>query len=318
MSRGKPRVGLLLLTAEWFAQIGATGGSFADLPRTLEKDASRMEAALGPKLEVVCPGVLATLEQVDEALERFKEEDVDLVVACQITWGEDRLILRAVEALPSTPLLLWCYSPLRRLPDQLTMPDLFRGSGPVGALQASGPLKRLGKRFGFAFGSHEDEGTIRQIAAYARAAKVARELRGVRIGVLPYRCDQMTGTWVDEFRLRKEIGAELTYISTHDYRAICEQIPDQRVAAFVTDLKRDYPIADSTTEAGLANGARVSLGLAEVAARYDLDAIAIEDVGEELHRVVGLRPCLCVPELFERAVVSMEAEVGGAMALLML
>jgi L-arabinose isomerase len=41
-------------------------------------------------------------------------------------------------------------------------------------------------------------------------------------------------------------------------------------------------------------------------------------VGEELHRVVGLRPCLSVPELFARAVVSMEAEVGGAVALLAL
>jgi L-arabinose isomerase len=41
-------------------------------------------------------------------------------------------------------------------------------------------------------------------------------------------------------------------------------------------------------------------------------------VGEELHRVLGLRPCLAVPALFERAVVSMEAEVGGAVALLIL
>jgi L-arabinose isomerase len=318
MRKAKPKIGLLLLTAEWFAQIGATGGSFADLPRTLEEDALSIKDALGGELEVVCPGVLAGLEQVDEAVERFKEADVDLIVACQITWGEDWLILRAVEALPSTPLLLWCYSPLRRLPDQLTMPDLFRTSGPVGALQASGPLKRLGRRFGFAFGSYENGDTIRQITAYARAAKVARDLRGARIGVLPYRCDQMTGTYVDEFRLRKEIGAELVYISTHDYLAICQRVSDARVDAFVTGLKRDYRIAENTTEAGLANGARVSLGLAEVAARYGLDAVAIEDVGEELHRVVGLRPCLYVPELFEETVVSMEAEIGGAVALLML
>jgi L-arabinose isomerase len=143
-------------------------------------------------------------------------------------------------------------------------------------------------------------------------------LRSAQIGVLPYRCDQMTGTYVDEFRLRQQIGPQLTYISTHDYRALCERIPDPRVAAFVDDLQATYRIAPETTAAGLAQAARVSLGLAEVAARYDLDAVAIEDVGEELHRVLGLRPCLAVPELFERAVVSMEAEVGGAVALLVL
>jgi L-arabinose isomerase len=314
----RPRAGLLLMTAEWFAQIGAQGGSFQDLPGLLERDASKMEAALSRDLDVVNPGVLATLAEVNEAVELFRQSDVDLIVACQITWGEDRLILRAVEALPLTPLLLWCYSPFQRLPDQLTMPDLLRGSGPVGALQASGPLKRLGKQFGFAFGSYEDGEAIRRIVAFARAAKVARDLRGARIGVLPYRCDQMTGTYVDEFRLRKEIGAQLVYISTHDYLAVCEQIPYGEIAAFVAHLKGNYQIAESTTEAGLANGARVSLGLAKVAAHYDLDAIAIEDVGEELHRVVGLRPCLYVPALFDRAVVSMEAEVGGAVALLML
>ena len=318
MSRERPRIGLLLLTAEWFAQIGAHGGSFQALPRVLAEDASRMEAALGTALDVVNPGVLATLEHVDEAVEQFRRQDVDLIVACQITWGEDRLIIRAVQALSSIPLLLWCYSPFERLPEQLTMLDLFRGSGPVGAVQASGPLKRLGREFGFVFGSYADEDTIGRIVAFGKAAKAARDLKRARIGVLPYRCDQMTGTYVDEFRLKVEIGPELTYISTHDYRAICEQVSDERVVAFVADLKANYRIAGNTTEAGLTNGARVSLGLAEVAARYSLDAVAIEDVGEELHRVVGLRPCLYVPELFERVVVSMEAEVGGAVALLML
>jgi L-arabinose isomerase len=90
------------------------------------------------------------------------------------------------------------------------------------------------------------------------------------------------------------------------------------VTAYVEGLRATYRVAPETTAAGLRQAARVSLGLAQVAARYDLDAVAIEDVGQELHRVLGLRPCLYVPQLFQRAVVSMEAEVGGAIALLVL
>jgi len=314
----KPKIGLLLLTAEWFAQIGAHGGAFADLPHTLDRDAARIAAALAPDLDVLCPGVLATVEQVDGAMSSFKEQHTDAVIACQVTWGEDRLILRAVEQLGGTPLLLWCGFPLSRLPEQMTMPDLFRCSGPVGALQASGPLKRLGARFGFAFGAYDDPAAIRQIVAFAHASRLAHDLRRARIGVLPYRCDQMTGTYVDEFRVRHEIGPRLTYVSTHDYLALCEQIPAARVAAYVDELRATYRVAPQTTAASLQKAARVSLGLAEVAARYELDAIAIEDVGKELHRVLGLRPCLYVPALFQRAVVSMEAEVGGAIALLVL
>ncbi len=80
--------------------------------------------------------------------------------------------------------------------------------------------KRLGKEFSFAFGSYEDAKAINKIVAFGKAAKVARDLRQATIGVLPYRCDQMTGTYVDEFRLKKEIGPELKYVSISDYSAI--------------------------------------------------------------------------------------------------
>jgi len=50
---------------------------------------------------------------------------------------------------------------------------------------------------------------------------------------------------------------------------------------------------------------------------FRLDAVALEATSQELHRMLGLRPCLYVPALFDRAVVSMEPEVGGAVALLM-
>jgi len=140
----RPRIGLLLLTAEWFIEVGATQGSFRDLPRLLDEDAAQIDVALDANLDIVNPGVLATREQVRQAVESFCQEGVDAVVACQITWGEDRLILDVVRQLPNIPLLLWCYAPFGQLPAQMTMLDLFRASGPVGAVQASGPLKLVG------------------------------------------------------------------------------------------------------------------------------------------------------------------------------
>ena len=314
----KPKVGLLLMTAEWFAQIGASQGSFQGLPQQLQDDAARINEALCSELHIVNAGVIATRQQLGEAVDLFKKEDVDLIVACQITWGEDRLIIDAVQKLPHIPFLLWCYSPFQKLPEQMSMRDLFRASGPVGALQASAPLKRLGKQFGFAFGSYKNQDAIRSIVAFSRACQTARELKNAMVGILPYRCDQMTGTYVDEFRLKKEIGPELKYISINDYSRICAGIPDEAVEGFVSDLKASFRVAENVTEAGLAKGARVSLGLAKVVELYKLDALSFNDIAEELHQTLGLRPCLYVPALFARAVVSMEAEVGGAVALLML
>jgi len=314
----KPKIGLLLLTAEWFTQIGATQGTFAALPERLAADATAIEAALGAEMDVVNPGVLDDVDGVRRAVALFREREIEGIVACQITWGEDRLLLEAVRLMGDLPLLLWCYSPHLYLPARMSMVELFRSSGPVGILQASGPLKRLGRKFAFAFGSYANPETIGGIAAFARAARLAGRLRSVRIGVLPYRCDLMTGTYIDEFRLRHELGPELRYLSVHEYQSFCEQIPGAEVDAFVADLRARYKVAPAVTEAGLSKGARASLGLALLAERHTLDALAIDDGNGELHRLFGLRPCLYVPALFARAVVSMEADLGGAVAMLAL
>jgi L-arabinose isomerase len=314
----KPKAGLLLLTADWFIQVGASQGSFNALPGRLDRDAAAIVDALSSFLDIINPGVLSTTTQVDSATSTFKQQDIDALIICYITWGEDRLILEAVERLSSIPILLWCYTPSSHLPDVMTMVDLFQASGVVGSVQASGPLKRLGMTYGLAFGTPRNPQTLREIVAFCKAAQTAKALKNVTIGVLPYRCDQMTGTYVDEFRLKTDIGPQLKYISTHDYKAVCEQIPDNEVRNYVTGIQSKYTFTESVTEKGIYNAARVSLGLAEVAHQYGLDAVAINDVADELHRVVGLRPCLSNKKLFERAVVSMEAEVGGAIALLML
>jgi len=318
MRSSQPKIGLLFLTAAWFIDIGASQGSFAELPRRLRENAAGVGRALADEIEVVSSAVLADRAEVGEAMERFHREGVEGVVICPLTWCEDALMLEAVQNLRGLPLLLWCYLPERALPAQMSMTDLFHGSGPVAALQVSGTLKRMDLKFCTAFGSHNTPVTIGRLLAFARAAHVARMLKGARIGLLPGRCEIMPGTWLDDDRLRNEIGPAVQYISLDEYKAICDAIPEERVAAFVAELKDAYPAAPNLTAEGLRRGARVSLGLAEVAEQYDLDAVAIEDICEETHRVFGLRPCLFVPALFDRAVVSMEAEVGGAVALLIL
>ncbi len=313
-----PKIGFLFLTSEWFTQVGATQGSFSSLPTALKTDLEGIKAALEPEMALVSSGVIASPQQVAGAIQEFQREAVDAVVIVYLTWGEDWTLIEAVQRLGDCPFLLWCYVPFERLPDPLSMPEMLRASGPVGSLQASGPLKRLGKRFVTAFGSYSNPQTIQHIARFARAARLAQDLKHAMIGVLPYRCDQMSGTYVDEFRLKHELGPELKYLATHDYRSVCEALPEGQVQAFIQELRSQYPAAPNLTQAGLERGARVSLGLAEFVKQHHLDALAIEDVGEEMHRVLGLRPCLAVPSLFEQVVVSMEAEVGGAVALLML
>lgn len=345
MLQVKPKIGLLLLTAEWFITIGASQGAFARLPGLLREDAAGVEAALSAEVEVVSSGVLADPTGVEAAVAHFREAGVEALVICPLTWCEDALVLAAVERLPGLPLLLWCYTPVTALPAQMGMVDLLRGSGAVAALQVSGPLTRQKISYATAFGSNWNAQAIRQVVAFAqkpsfsfsfsnsipknlsksmnmskskKVEDIADRLKRATIGVLPYRCEVMSGTWVDDGRLKDELGPTIRYIGLDEFKTICDALPAERVQQFITELTATYRTAPSLTETGLQRGARVSLGLAEMTRRYALDAVAIEDVCEETHRVLGLRPCLHVPELFERAVVSMEADVGSAVAQLIL
>ena len=94
-----PKVGLLLLTADWFIQVGASQGSFSELPERLNRDAATIMKVLSPHLDVYNPGVLSTVVQVDAAITNFINLEVDALIICYITWGEDRLILQAVERI---------------------------------------------------------------------------------------------------------------------------------------------------------------------------------------------------------------------------
>lgn len=313
----KPKIGLLLLSAEWLNRIGSGKGFYRDLPGRVAKDGEVVVRALSRGLEIVNPGIIDAPEKAIEAAAAFRKEKVDLVLVCYLTWGEDYLFLDVIKKLPQVPVLLWCYVPYSRLLQRFDMAELFPLSGPVAAVQASGPLKRLNRDFGFVFGSVENKDAINRIFDYSRAARVASELKTARIGLLPSFCNQMSGTHIDKPRLKKEIGPEVVTISVAEYVNLVAKVSDKRVKDFVRGLKKRYRI-DRVSDAALLKAGRASLGLADLVDNYSLDALALQDLDEKLHRTIGLRPCLAVPSLFDKAVVSMEGDTGAALAMLVL
>jgi len=82
-------------------------------------------------------------------------------------------------------------------------------------------------------------------------------------------------------------------------------------------LKKKYKIID-VGKKSLYQASKVSLGLAKLVINHNLDGIAIDDLSDELHNVLGLRPCLFVEDLFNKVVVTMEADISACVAMLIL
>ncbi len=314
----KPRIGLLLLSAEWLNRIGANKGFYRNLPDRIKRDGETVAQLLSRRLQVVNPGIVNTREKAAGAATLFRKEKIDLLLVCYLTWGEDYLFLKIIRQLPEIPVLLWCYVPSARLPEKFDMAELFPLSGPVAALQASSPLKKSGRNFGFVFGSLENKTAVNYILDYSQAARTAAGLKKARIGLLPSFCDQMSGTRCSPVRLKKELGPEVVTVSVSEYNKAVKNVSEKKVKDYAGWLKENYKVDERVSDAALIKASRVSLGLADVVDKYRLDGLALQDLDEELHRKLGLRPCLAVPALFEKSVVSMEGDVCACLAMLIL
>jgi L-fucose isomerase-like protein len=312
----RPRLGVLFFTSGWFRDVGLQDPA-SDTTAQVEAAARRAVSELAGHLEPVFTKVLFSAEEARAEGRRLAAADLDGLLASPLMWCEDQIVRAALAELPGLPLVLWTFSPEAALPSFLPFQRMLRGSGPVCTLQLSGMLRREGRWLRSVAGPLGDPEVYRAIGAWARAMAAARRLRSLRVGVLPFRCDQMSTTWVDEFELRRLYGIELAYLELERVRRAAGEATAEEIAGFRRELQ-----AAGTRIAvdgrNLEEGIRYALALEKILAREKLAALAMNDVIPEMHSSFGLRPCLSNPGLSEFAVVSMEADVGAAVAMLAL
>ncbi len=184
----------------------------------------------------------------------------------------------------------------------------------MGTFEGLGTLRNLGARFTFTHGPPGSPRLQVSLHTAARAAQVSRLLRRARIGLLPARNEQMQSTFVDEFRLLHQLGPAVEVLSVGDLHSAANLLPQIEVTAFIQHLQQRYPIR-GVSDATLQQAARVSLGLAHLAAGRGLDVLSFNDIAAETHQVFGLRPAL-YPPLFDEAgiAVGLEGDLGAATA----
>jgi L-fucose isomerase-like protein len=314
----KAKAGLALLSAQWFVDVGLQGSASQrqqELARMVQEDLQRIRSTLEPHFQLVDPGPISSLEQAARSARLFHGEGAELVILVHVMWSEDPPLVRLLEGLGALPLVLWCYNPYGRLPDHMSVEQLFRASGSVGFLQGSAPLSMLGKRFSYLFGSPDSPELKQGLAELSRVFAVRSSLRRLRIGRIGPSCEYMAGTLVDEFVLATRLGVSVVPLSAYRLSQEARALEAALVDSFVAELKGRYRI-DGVSDRALAQAARASLAVGALVEKENLGAVAIEDLHPELHELLGTRPCLWVPGLRERgAVVGMEADVLSVLGL---
>lgn len=287
----------------------------ARLRRHLKVDSSKVHTVVGKYFNVVDPGPIANKDDANRAAELFRKESVQLLFVVSLFWSGDKGLLALLRALPGTPILYWCYTPQKTLPNHMGMSDLYRRSGAVGAMQNSAPLKKMSYDFGFVFGDPNDQQLEQDIADYARAYEVLFALNGLKIGQVGGRYEDMTGTYLDEFQLLSRFGIDMVHITPSMVMQAAQEILDADINAFIDELKSKYPVKGITDE-GLYCSVRVSMATVKAAIDRGVSVLAVEDFNTEIRKMFKTRPHLWVPGLRERGmVVAMEADAVSALCL---
>ena len=320
MEGRKPKLGIVFFAARWFEEVVLGNEKTAGLfERFLKEDMARIVDLLSDTCQlVICP-LVTSMTKAREAVRQLLSDDVDAVLLCFVVWSEDEYLLAFQDVMRIRPTILWAYTPYQRAPEKTDIMTLFRNSGIVATFEVFGLLRRMGIKLFQVTGSVLDEKPVNAIRKIARAAMVRSRLRETRLGMLPYRNDQMIVTYVDEFELYAKIGPSVDYVSVLQLQKASEGIEPQAVEQLVAWVKGNCSIDTRVNGDDLRRSARVSLGMESIMEDRGIDGLALSDLNPELHKVLGLRPCL-YPESLARSnrVVGNEGDLGGTTAMVML
>ncbi len=310
----RPRLGVLFVTSGWFRDVGLQSAE-GDTSAAVVSTAQGVLARLREFADAVSAGVIFSTADAEKAAREIRDADVDGLLLVPLMWCEDAIPRAVLRLLQGLPLILWVFSPGPSLPEFVPFQSMLQGSGPVGALQLSGMLKREGIAYTTVAGHADDPLVYAEIGSFTVGMAVRRRLRGLRIGVLPFPCDQMSTTYVDEFGLRRRYGVELRYLELERVRRTAAACSGGEVAAFRERLGASGERL-AVDERNIVEGIRYALALQKVMAEEKLSALAMNDVIPEMHASFGLRPCLWNPALSGAgAVVAMEADVAACVAM---
>ena len=320
MEKNKPKIGLVFFAARWFEEVVLGGGETSqEFTKFLNEDTSKVKDALLKDNEVMSFPVVTSMEKAWDTCNKLLSGDLDAAVFCFSVWSEDEYLLAFKDFMKIRPSIIWGYTPYKNAPKKSNIVTLFKNSGIVGTVEGFGTVAKMGARPFYVFGSSLDEKPVDEINKITRAAKVCRELKTTKLGLLPYRNFQMIITYVDEFRLYSQIGPVVEYISCLQLKKASEKISDDKVNDYVKEIKNKFKIDKRITDDNLFKSAKASLGLEKIIIDYKLNGLALSDLIPELHEVMGLRPCL-YPESLAKSevVVGNEGDLGGTTAMLIL
>jgi L-arabinose isomerase len=264
---------------------------FEGLRERIEGYQRRVEQRVGELgAEVIGAGLVDTAQKASAAGDRFASAQVDLVLCHAVTYATSSQVLPALQAA-GVPVVLLALQPTASLDYERTgTGEWLANCAACCVPEIAGACTRAQIPYDTVAGTiDDDERAWGKIAAWVRAAGVARALRRARVGFLGHTYPGMLDLYTDFTAVHAQTGAHVEVLEIDDLATRVAAIGDAERAAKEAEIRAMFefadpsgdPIAGPIEPEALDWSVRVAAGLDRLVADFELDALTYYYRGAE-------------------------------------
>jgi L-arabinose isomerase len=239
-----------------------------------QKSADHIGSVIAKFADTVCPKLVETEEQAEEAALMFNAAGVDLIVAVEIAYTKGIVPTRCF-LNTTTPVLVWNTQQIEFLPEDADFDLIMINSGMCGVPEMTSALQRIGRPFWMVTSRLEDKAGQAKLAQYIEIAGVMRRLKSARIAIAGHAFEGMTDLMVDQLSLRQFVGPVCWPVEPEKVAQAMVNLPQSEVEELVKQEKSRYHVDMDAKQ--FERSCRLALALEKVLRDGKFDALASFD-----------------------------------------
>ncbi len=269
-SSGKPRVGILGLTLEFYEEAA---------PGLREDREAWIRSAILPALEAVADVSFARAacrrDEIDKIVAGYEADNLDALLVICLTYAPSQLALPALKRT-RLPILLWNTQELFGVDKDYDGQAMTANHGVHGTQDLANVLLRSGVRFEYITSHLQDSMGLEPLADFFQSAATVAGLRQLGLGLLGYPFPGMGDFAVDSTDLIDKFGCRWEQLPLGEYIGLTEAAPQEEISALLTCYRDSFDVAKDISDADLKDTARAEWAMREMLARRRLQAFSYQ------------------------------------------
>ncbi len=262
---------------------------FAGLREKLLMHQQRIAHGLaGDGVQVIDAGLVDNLQASAAAANQFARAGVDLIFLYVSTYALSATVLPVVQragvpvvVLNLQPVGRLDYAAFNALPSREAMTGEWLAHCQACAVpEIASVFNRAGIAYHLVSGTLDDREAWTDIAGWVDAARVARNLRASRIGLMGHYYDGMLDVYADTTRLSSTFGCHFTLLEIDALSALRDAVTDTDVSAMLAEFHATFDVNPACSVPELQRAARTSVALHRLVDKHQLGAMAYYHEGQ--------------------------------------